>query len=174
MAEVEEFIPAEGTYEENGKVYAALLGELELDHDEKVVRVTAFKPMIELTPGDFVFCEVTDVRSIMAICEVVAVEGKQRNITGDTNGTIHISKLSSDYTQDVGKELRPSDIIRAKVLQSKPSVQLTTAAAHLGSVRSLCRRCRAPLERKEKALYCKNCDRTEYRKIADDYGEVEF
>jgi len=174
VAVVEEFIPADGTYEENGKVYAALMGELELDHGEKVATVKACNPMIELTPGDFVFCEVTDVKNCMAICEVVSVEGKDRNITGDTNGTIHISKLSSDYVQDVGRELRPSDVIRAKVLQAKPSVQLTTAGPHLGAVKSLCRRCRAPLVRKERGLYCNNCDRAETRKIADDYGDVGF
>jgi len=74
----------------------------------------------------------------------------------------------------VGRELRPSDIIRAKVLQSKPSVQLTTAGPHLGAVKSLCRRCRAPLERRDRNLYCATCDRTETRKMADDYGAVEF
>ncbi|MDD1756331.1 MAG: RNA-binding protein, partial [Methanomassiliicoccales archaeon] len=39
VAEAEEFLPAEGTYEEDGKVYAATMGELELDHGEKVARV---------------------------------------------------------------------------------------------------------------------------------------
>jgi exosome complex component CSL4 len=174
VAVAEEFIPGEGTYEENGKIFAALMGELSLDNDEKVATVKAINPMVTLTPGDFVYCEITDVRSSMAICDIVAVEGRERNVTGDTNGTIHISKLSNDYTQDVGRELRPSDIIRAKVIQAKPSVQLTTAAPHLGAVKSLCRRCRGMLVKREKSLYCPNCDRAETRKIADDYGEVEL
>lgn len=174
VAEVEEFLPAEGTYEEDGKVYAAMMGELELDHGDKVARVRPFNPMAELKSGDFVFCAVTDVKNCMAICEVVAMEGKEREITGDTSGTIHISKLSSDYVQDAGREVRPSDIIRAKVIQAKPSVQLTTAGPHLGVVKALCKRCRAPLVRKDKGLYCNNCERNETRKIADDYGDVEF
>ena len=174
VAVAEEYLPAEGTYEENGKVYAALMGTLELDLDEKTATVRATNPMVELVPGDSVFCQVTDVRNCMAICEVVAVEGKERNVTGDTNGTIHISKLSTDYTQDVGREMRPSDIIRAKVVQSHPSVQLTTAAAHLGVIKALCKRCRAPLERQEKGLWCPNCERSETRKLADDYGDVQF
>jgi exosome complex component CSL4 len=174
VAEAEEFLPAEGTYEEDGKVYAATMGELELDNEEKVARVKPLNPPAELKPGDFVFCAVTDVKSVMAICEVVAVEGREREIAGDTSGTIHISKLSSDYVQDAGREVRPSDIIRAKVLQGRPSVQLTTAGPHLGVVKALCKRCRAPLVRKDKGLYCNNCERNEFRKIADDYGDVEF
>ena len=104
VAVVEEFLPADGTFEEDSKVYAALMGELELDLEEKTATVKAINPMVELEQGDLVFCAVTDVRSAMAICEVVAKEGKERNITGDTNGTIHISKLSTDYVQDVGRE----------------------------------------------------------------------
>jgi exosome complex component CSL4 len=174
VAEAEEFLPAEGTYEEDGKIYAAFAGELELDTDEHVASVKAYNEMAELKAGDSVFCEVTDVRSMMAICDVVAVEGRERGITGDTNGTIHVSKLSMEYIQDAGREMRPSDLIRAKVIQAKPSVQLTTASEHFGVVKALCRRCRAPLVRKDRALYCNNCERTETRKIADDYGDVNF
>ena len=110
----------------------------------------------------------------MAICEVVAVEGKGREVTGDTNGTIHVSKLSQEYVQEVGKEVRPSDIIRARVTQVKPSVQLTTASEHLGVIKALCRKCRQPLVKVEKGLYCATCDRPDYRKMADDYGDVNY
>lgn len=173
VAVAEEFIPGEGTYEENGIIYSALAGELALDNEEKIARVVAANPLVTLKVGDDVFCEVTDVRNSMAICDVVAVEGVDRNVTGDTNGTIHISKVSPDYVQEVGRELRPSDIIRAKVLQVKPSIQLSTAGPHQGVVKALCRRCRAPLKKKNKGLYCESCDRTEYRKIADDYSDVK-
>ncbi|MGD1060753.1 MAG: exosome complex RNA-binding protein Csl4 [Methanomassiliicoccales archaeon] len=174
VAEAEEFLPAEGTYEENGKIFAAFAGELELDQDEHIASVKAYNETAELKVGDSVFCEVTDVRSMMAICEVVAVEGRERAVAGDTNGTIHVSKLSMEYTQDAGREMRPSDLIRAKVIQAKPSVQLTTASEHFGVVKALCRRCRAPLVRKDSSLYCNNCERTETRKVADDYGDVSW
>ncbi len=174
VAVVEEFIPGEGTYEENGKILSALFGELELDLDEKIASVVAKNPPVTLKIGDAVFAEVTDVRNSMAICEIIAVEGEERNVTGDTSATIHISKVSSAYTQEVGRELRPSDVVRAKVLQVKPSVQLSTVGPHLGVVLALCKRCRAPLKKKNKALYCATCDRTENRKTSDDYGEVKF
>jgi exosome complex component CSL4 len=141
VAEAEEYLPAEGTYEEDGKVFSALKGILELDEKEKIAKVVA--------------------------------EGKSRNITGDTNGTIHVSKLSQEYVQDVGREVRPSDIIRAKVTQVKPSIQLTTAGAHYGVVKALCRKCRQPLLKVEKGLYCNTCERGDMRKLADDYGDVE-
>ncbi len=174
VAEVEEFMPAEGTYEEDGKIMAALFGELQLDHDEKTAKVVANNPMVTLKNGDVVYCAITDVRTSMAMCDLVAVEGKERNITGDTSATVHISKVSSEYTQDVGREFRPGDIVRAKVIQVRPSVQLTTQDQHFGVIKALCKRCRAPLKKQGKSLRCEACDRSEGRKTANDYGEVEF
>jgi exosome complex component CSL4 len=173
VAVAEEYLPAEGTYEENGIVYSALTGELKVNDSEKTVSVEAENPMVSLAIGDSVFCAVTDVRASMVICDVVMVEGRSRNITGDTNGTIHVSKISQDYVQDVGREYRPSDIIRAKVMQVRPSIQLNTTHSHFGAVKSLCRACRSKLRKTDKGLYCDLCEAYESRKIADDYGDVE-
>ncbi|MCQ5376132.1 MAG: exosome complex RNA-binding protein Csl4 [Methanomassiliicoccales archaeon] len=174
VAVVEEFIPGEGTYEIDGKIFSAYCGDLELDYEEKIAKVSARNPPVTLKVGDVVYAEVTDVRNSMAICEVIAVEGKERDISGDTSATIHISKVSSGYTQDVGKELRPSDIIRAKVIQVKPSLQLSTVGHHFGVILALCKKCRAPLKKRNRTLYCERCERTDVRKLADDYGEVKF
>lgn len=174
VAVVEEYIPSEGTYEEGGKVYSAILGTLYLDQEEKIATVKATNPLVELKPGDIVFCEISDIRSSMATCDVVAVEGKDREITGDTYGTIHISKVSSNYTEQVGREYRPSDLVRAKVTQVEPSLQLSTVGSHMGVIKALCKKCRHPMERKGNKLYCNRCERTENRKIADDYADVKF
>ena len=174
VAVVEEFIAADGTYEENGRVFAAVFGNLELDHEEKTACVKAENPPVKLRPGDVIFGEITDVKTSMAICEVIGVEGEKRDITGDTNGTIHISKVSSGYTSEVGKEFRPSDIVRARVMQVNPSIQLTSVDPHLGVIKALCRKCRAPLKKKGSSLYCETCERTEHRKISDDYRDVDF
>jgi exosome complex component CSL4 len=172
VAVEEEYLAAEGTYNEDGLIYASQMGELHLDDEERVAKVLPANPLVKLVEGEIVYCEITDVRSAMAICDVVAVEGKKRAIAGDTYGTIHVSKISPYYTEDVGRELRPSDIVRAKVTQVKPSLQLTTVDAHLGVVKGLCKRCRQKMERDDKGLFCKDCERREPRKLADDYGNV--
>ncbi len=78
VAVVEEYIPSEGTYEEDGKIMASMIGELELDEEEKTAKVFPKNPMVILKPGTNVFCRITDSRASMAICEIVAVEGKDR------------------------------------------------------------------------------------------------
>jgi exosome complex component CSL4 len=172
VAVAEEYMPADGTYEQDGRILSSLTGELELDDKEKVAKVKPLNPMVTLKPGDSVFCRISDVRASMAICEILAAEGKDRDITGETSATIHISKLSSDYVQEVGREYRPGDLIRAKVIQVRPSVQLSTQEPHFGAVRSLCRKCRSPLVKQGKTLRCDPCERSETRKFADDYGDI--
>jgi len=174
VAVAEEYMPAEGTYEQDGKILSNLAGELELDNERMEARVSARNPMVVLKNGDSVFCRVTDVRASMAICEILAAEGRDRGITGETSATIHISKLSAEYVQDVGREMRPGDLVRAKVIQTKPSVQLSTQEPHFGVVRALCRKCRSPLVCQGKSLRCDPCERVESRKLADDYGDINF
>lgn len=122
--------------------------------------------------GDWVLGEITMLKPAMAGVNVLHVEGKERVIVGDTNGTLHVSKIAKRYVRDVGQEYRLGDIVRAEVIGVKPSVQLTTEGERGGAVLALCLRCRFALKKIQKALECPNCGRREVRNIAPDYGEV--
>ncbi|HEX9908677.1 MAG TPA: exosome complex RNA-binding protein Csl4 [Thermoplasmata archaeon] len=169
VAIAEEYMSGEGTYESEGKIFASAVGELDLDPREKVAKVIFENPPIVLQEGDVVVAEVTDTKPAMAICSIIAQEGKDRAVSSETLSSVHVSKISSSYVEDSGDVMRPGDIIRATVIQADPSVQLSTAGPHFGVIRALCGRCRSPLEKRAKNLYCERCDRTETRKLADDY-----
>ncbi len=173
VAIAEEYMSGEGTYEADGKIYASAVGELDLDPRDKLAKVLLDNPPIVLTEGDIVIADVTDVKPAMAICTILAQEGNDRSVSSETLASVHVSKISSSYVEDAGDLLRPGDLIRAKVIQADPSVQLTTSGPHMGVIRALCRRCRSPLEKKGKGLYCERCDSNEDRKLADDYREFD-
>jgi len=174
IAVAEEFEPGEGTYEKNGRVYAATPGVLILDPANRVARVRAFNPPAELRVGDIVYGTIDDIRGMMATATVLAIHGRTRQVSGEAEGTIHISNVSEDYTEDIHDKFRLGDIIRAKVIQVKPSVQLTTAEANLGVVKALCSVCRGPLELRGHDLYCPRDERTERRKVAADYADLRL
>jgi exosome complex component CSL4 len=174
VATSEEYMPGFGTYEHDGVIYASAVGELRLDEKNKIAKLSFENPPMAVFDGDRVFCEVTDVRPAMVICEILGIDGVKRGVTGDTSGTIHVSKIANKYVEDASEEYRQTDLLRAEVLQSKPSIQLTTSHPHLGAVVAKCRVCREPLDRQGNKLYCPKCERTEYRKLADDYREVKF
>ncbi len=174
VAEEEEYLASDGTFANNGKIYASQIGALELDDDECVARVVSPNPPNVLRPGDIVYAIIADARSTMATADVVAKEGSRRGLGGETYATIHVSKISQGYTDDASKELRKGDYIRARVTSISPSLQLTTKDDHFGVIRSLCGTCKTKLVRKGKGLYCQNCERAFLRKLADDYGDVKL
>lgn len=174
IAVAEEFEPGEGTYERNGLVFAAAPGMLVLDAQNRVARVRAFNPPAELKMGDIVYGVVDDIRGMMATATILAIHGRTRQISGESEGTIHISNVSEEYTEDIHDMYRLGDIIRAKVIQVKPSLQLTTAEPDLGVVKALCSVCRGPLELRGRELYCPRDERSERRKVAADYADLRL
>ena len=174
IAVAEEYEPGDGTYERNGLVYASTPGVLELNPENRVARVRAFNPPAELKVGDIVYGVVDDIRGMMATATILAIHGRTRQISGQSEGTIHISNVSEDYTEDIHDKFRLGDIIRAKVIQVKPSLQLTTAEPTLGVVKAICSVCRGPLELRDRDLYCPRDERTERRKLAADYADLKL
>jgi exosome complex component CSL4 len=170
LATSEEFLAGEGTFEQDGNILASYLGKLNLDSEEMVAKVEPINPLVTLRVGDVVLARVQDVKSSMVLVNVFRLEGKSRGITGETFGSLHISKISEGFTQDVWKEFRIGDIIRAKVVRDKPALQLSTNQSDLGVLLGLCTKCRLPLIKKDKSLFCENCKRNEVRKMAPDYG----
>lgn len=175
IAVEEEYVASEGTYVRNGKIYASQAGTLVLDDSESIARVISYNPPNILKEGDIIYAVIGDTRKTMATATALVAEGNRRAIASSTDGTLHVSKISPDYTDTVSNEVRKGDLIRARVIGTKPSLQLTTKDAHLGVVRALCGMCKTELERKGKNnLFCPKCKRSQPRKLADDYGDVKI
>jgi len=175
LSSVEELLPGEGTFEdEAGIIRASRLGTYQVDSKNRKALVNALTSTpVEVQQGDIVLGEVVSTRSSMIIVNVFHVEGKKRSVTGDTNGTIRVSEIANGYVKDANSEFGIGDIIRARVTQVKPSIQLTTKDRHHGSIKSLCTKCRHAMARKDNILECPHCNYRQKRKITDDYGNID-
>ena len=169
----EEFVPGPGTYEQDGMVYAATLGQLHLDTTEFEARVKAYvRQPATLKIGDIVIGNVRMVRGAMAAIDIERlVDQPLSKMGGDRNGTLHISKTSGEYIEYLDRILRMRDIIRAEVIAVEPSIQLTTKDRHLGVIKSYCSRCGTAMTRKGNGLICPECEWKDSSKLADDFGE---
>lgn len=170
----EEWMPGEGTYEEDGFIYAKVFGEVEYDEDELEARVSALNPITLVEVGDVVYGTIQDRRESIATMDIELVEGESRSIRVELEGTIHISKVSDDYTENLEDEFLKGDIVRAKVIQIDPSIQLRTNGSKFGVVQGNCFNCRRGMQREGNRLYCSACDRREKRKISDLYGKIKL
>lgn len=171
----EELLPGEGTFEDDGIIRSLIVGTYFVDEKSKKARI---KPLtstpVLVKKGDIVLAIVNSVRSNMVVADVIHVIGKKRAVSGDTNGTLRVSEISNSYVKDPSYEFAPRDIIRAKVTQVKPNIQLTTKDKDLGVIKALCSKCKNTLVKKDKGLECKNCGNTERRTTAMDYGDYDI
>jgi exosome complex component CSL4 len=172
----EEYIAGEGSYEKHGKLYASSTGFLEIDKSEMVARVVPVTSTpVLLKVKDLVYGAVYDNKGSMSIIQVDKVEGRNRKISdGDTMGSLHISKVKEGFLKDLRDAFLVGDIVRAKVIQVEPSLQLATQDSNLGVVVSYCINCRLQLKLEGKNLECPKCETRYRKKIADDYGKVKF
>lgn len=173
LAYSEEFLPGLGAFDDGTYLRASLFGIYEVDPQDMKVVVrpkTSIPSFLDL--GHFVYGMVTMIKPSMAGVQVLHIEGTDRNITGDTNGTLHVSKIARRYVQDVSREYRLGDIIRAEVIDVKPSIQLSTQEAKCGAILCLCLKDRFPMKKVGKALECPYCGRRDTRNMAPDYGQV--
>ena len=173
LAFAEEFLPGPGTFDDGTFLRAARLGTFEVDAKDMRAAVTPLTSVPSTVKvGDFVYGQITMLKPSMAGVEVLHVEGDERGVAGDTNGTLHVSKISNRYVQDVSREYRLGDIIRAGVVEVKPSIQLSTDHERCGAILCLCLRDRFPLKKAGKGLECPVCLKKDQRNLAPDYGQV--
>ena len=171
VGEAEEFLAGPGTYVHEHKILAAQIGELVIDTKELMVWVRPVKPMNEVQNGDIVIATVDDLKSSMVTLEIQRIEGKDRHVTGETHAAIHVAKVSNDYVRELDDVYRITDVVRAKVIQAKPSIQLETRDDDLGVIKALCHVCRGPMVLKGRQLWCESCERSEDRKLSSRFGE---
>ncbi len=171
LGTAEEFVPGRGTYEHDGRIYAALLGRSRVDPSSRSVSVHALHSIPELNVGDLVVGRVEELKSAMAIVEILAAHPSSRTVPGEPEGTIHVSKVKDGYTENLNDELAPGDLVLARILENHPSIKLTTAPPPLGVVSARCQRCHATLELTGRSdLVCPRCGNREHRKVSTDYG----
>ncbi|KYC49651.1 MAG: Exosome complex component Csl4 [Candidatus Methanofastidiosum methylothiophilum] len=168
----EEFLPGNGAYEDNGKIYATLVGNLELDMSRRSANVYSKTNVVpQIKEGDIVYGEVVSVKPQMVYVDLLALEGyTDKKLSANTKARIYVSQTSKQYVKSISTEFRNGDIVRARVVDTKgDAVRLSTAEDSLGVIRAVCSVCKKTLEIKDGKLECSYCSSKETRKTADDY-----
>lgn len=165
LGAAEEFVPGRGTYEDSGRIYAALLGRPSVEQD-RTIRVEPRNSVPQVREGDLVYARVEELKTAMAICTVLTTAASRRGVPGAPEGTVHVSKVKDGYTESLAGEFAIGDIVLAKVLQAHPSIKLTTALPALGVVAARCQVCHALLNLHGKSPVCPRCGHQERRKLA--------
>jgi exosome complex component CSL4 len=170
LGTTEEYIPGDGTYTEDGKIYAAIIGEKLTDKEKHKVTVKG-KQMPEIKPGQVVFGEVQGARKNMVNVIVSKIEGLKETIEFKTG--LYVSNVSNNYVEKVEELFGIGDIVKARILKVDQDLVDIETKGDYGVVKAFCKNCRTPLVKKDETnMECPNCKHKEKRKIAADYGNV--
>jgi exosome complex component CSL4 len=174
---IEEFFPGEGVREENGELYATRAGRVKIDSEKMEISV---EPVTDTPPlpkvGDIVIGRVVEVKPQAVIVQLISIEGREndREIATSKLAGIHISEIKEGFVEDITREFKIGDIVRAKVIANEKSpIQLSTKGPDLGVVYALCSRCRTPLIRRGDRLICPRCGNVETRKLSSLYRKLK-
>lgn len=173
IATAEEYVPGKNTVEENGDVISLAFGALSRDDTNLTISVKPPKKSVRIHPDQIVYGRIVKMDQRRANVKVGAVFDKQLGLVEyNIDGSVG---LSSQRGRGSGPTMHVGDIIRAKVLRKGDrGLDLGIFGRNLGVIRTVCSKCRLPLVRRNSALYCDNCERTEIRHVADDYGMVNI
>jgi exosome complex component CSL4 len=166
LGAAEEYLPGRGTYEDRGRIYAAVLGQPAIDASDRTVRVEPRNAIPEIHESDLIYARVDELKTAMAVCTVLGTATSRRGVPGKPEATVHISKAKEGFTETLSGEFAVGDILLARVLQARPSIKLSTAAPPLGVVSARCQVCHALLTLGPKEVVCPRCGHREHRKTA--------
>jgi len=171
----EEFIPGDGTYDENGNIYASTIGILTNNKEERTVGIipkTGVPSIVKA--GDVIIGRVTEVKESVAVVSIAYIKGKEnRSLASTEQGVVHISNVKNAYISNLRYEFSYRDIIEAKVIDPK-TMRLSTVEQGLGVIKSICNRCKTAMDKKEgeneNLLECPKCKGVETRNVSESYG----
>ena len=169
---IEQYLPGEGTYDDNGEIKSSVLGNVKITHKMKVISVESDAKPALLKVGDVVYGQITDIKPQRANVKIDCIKDNARPLALPYMGAIHISQAKKDYLEKLSDAFRIGDIVQAKVVKiTGDNVDLGTVDDDCGVLKAMCTRCRDYMHttKKQNELQCNTCNKKEKRKISKNY-----
>ncbi len=171
IATAEEYIPGQNTYEDHGRIISLIYGFLSVDEKNLSVSVTPVKSRPKIFVGSIVYGRVVEAERGRAVIEVSVMADKDQNLV--EYYSIGKAEIPENKGRSTDSDIMIGDLVRGKVIGIyKSELKIGLVGKNLGVLKTICPRCRTTMVKKGTVLYCPNCEKTETRKVADDYGDI--
>lgn len=175
IANAEEFLPGEGTYVEEGKIYASEVGTVKKDLEKRVVSVECGigKAPVPQRRGLEVLGIVAKTSEKAGFIDLLPVEDEKRRYYPIPASTVlRVNNIRRGFVKSLKDEFKVGDLARVRIMEATPdNVVVSTEGTNLGVVKAYCVKCRNELVKEGKGLICKSCGWKDHRHMAKDYGE---
>ena len=167
IAQIEEYLPGENTFEDDDIIRATKIGEINLDSVERLASINRHKQITVPKVGDIIIGVVeANLPSMIAIM-IKFVNGKKANSNLECICvTRHIRKKNIALAQDVVKVEIISHI--------NGTIHASIDRPELGVLFTKCRKCYGTVVKMRDAVKCKDCGWIDDRKLSLDFGKSDF
>ena len=167
IAQIEEYLPGDNTYEDKDVIRATTIGNINLDSVERLASINRQKQITVPKVGDIIIGVVeANLPSMIAIM-IKFVNGKKVNSDLEcVCVTRHIRKKNIALAKDVVKVEIISHI--------NGTIHASIDSQDLGVLFTKCRKCFGTVVKMRDAVKCKDCGWIDDRKLSSDFGKTEF
>ncbi len=175
IANAEEFLPGEGTYQEDGKIFSAEVGLVNKDLEGRVVKVetTSNKTPTLQRKGLTAVGVIAKTSEKAAFIDLLPVEDNtHRYIPIPASTVLRVNNIKRGFVKSLKDEFSVGDIVRVRILEAdSQNVVVSTEGIELGVIKAFCNKCRNALDKDDKGLVCPECGWKDHRHLAKDYRE---
>ncbi len=172
IGKVEEYLPGDNVTDDSGNVVALIMGLATEDTKNLSISVKPVKKEVKPKPDDIVYGQVVKSDRGRFNVAIGAFQPRGSNLILPTKmeATLKIEQSREDRRSPV----RVADYIRGRLFISRYGTDLNINGSELGVLLAKCHRCRQFLVQTQSGLRCENCQLTETRKVASDYGKIDL
>ncbi|ABM81464.1 conserved archaeal protein [Hyperthermus butylicus DSM 5456] len=173
LCTIEEFLPGDGVYVDDGVIRAARFGQVEIDFANRRISVKPVtgKPRLPRRNSVVYGVAIGAPREELMLVKIFADE-RLVPYNGSFTGILHILQASdSPQQRSIYDYVKPGDILRATSLSPAPVYVLSIKRPQDGVIMAFCSVCGAPLHRVpgSNKLVCLRCGNEEQRKVSPLY-----
>ena len=167
IAQIEEYLPGDNTFEDNDVIRATAIGDIHLDSNERLASITKQTQITVPNVGDVIIGVVeANLPSMIAIM-IKYVNGKK--VVADLECvcvTRHIRKKNIALAKDV---------VKVKIISHiNGTIHASIDSEELVVLFTKCRKCFGIVAKMRDAVKCKDCGWIDDRKLSLDFGKSEF
>ena len=167
VAQIEEYLPGENTFEDNDVIRATTIGDVVLDSSDRSASINRQKMITVPKVGDIIIGVVeANLPSMIAIM-IKFVNGKKVNSDLEcVCVTRHIRKKNIALAKDV---------VKAEIISHiNGTIHASIDSQELGVLFTKCRKCFGTVVKMRDAVKCKDCGWIDDRKLSSDFGKSDF
>ncbi|PWI49151.1 hypothetical protein CEE45_03145 [Candidatus Heimdallarchaeota archaeon B3_Heim] len=171
IAVIEEFLPDETCFEQDGSILSMTTGEVITDLKKHKITVKPIKNVFVLKRGDTGVGRVVYVKKQIASVDIHMINDTK--VPLPMNSILHVSEASRRFVKNMYEVTRPGDWLKFRIVRRMKPIYISLIGEGLGVVIAQCNHCGHDLEfYRRNALKCPNCSLIQNRITANSFGKL--